>query len=144
MNQIASAMGSAMNNQQSQQPTTTNNTSQMGAALAMQAMQKKLRPQHGEEDDFTESGIETESLPQEFQQANALRHPPPPMARPIPQQSIEEVLEDSEASDLSSDLSMSEDGGDNIRKVSQNPKRPAPKQGSNKSKKQKNSVNISL
>ena len=44
MNQIASAMGSAMNNQNNQNaPPAAASNSQMGAALAMQAMQNKDR-----------------------------------------------------------------------------------------------------
>ncbi len=145
MSQIASAMGSAMNNNQPQPPPATT-SSQMGAALAMQAMQNKLRPSGPsiEEDDFTESGMESEGLPHGFEQAAALRKPLPPMARPVPQQRIQEVEEYSGESDVSSDLSMSEDGGD-VRTISQQPPKRAASAGRKPSaKKSKNSVEINL
>ena len=145
MNQIASAMGSAMNNQNNQNaPPAAASNSQMGAALAMQAMQNKLRPSvPSVDDDLTESGVESD-LPLGFEQAAALRKPLPPMARPVPQHRIEEVDEysGSGASDVSSEMSMSEDG--DVRHVApQAPKRAAP--ATRKSpKKPKNSVEINL
>ena len=147
MNQIASAMGSAMNNQNTPQspPPGGGSNSQMGAALAMQAMQNKLRPSAPsiEEDELTESAVESE-LPPGFEQAAALRKPLPPMARPVPQQRIEEIDEYSGGSDVSSEMSMSEDG--DVRTVSQQaPKRAAPAgRGRASAKKSKNSVDINL
>ena len=146
MNQIASAMGSAMNNQTNQTaPPAGTSNSQMGAALAMQAMQNKLRPSvpSVDDDDLTESGVESD-LPPGFEQAAALRKPLPPMARPVPQSRIEEVDEysGSGASDVSSEMSMSEDG--DVRRVApQAPKRAAPV-ARKPSKKPKNSVEINL
>ena len=145
MNQIASAMGSAMNSQSTTpapQGGTTNN-SQLGAALAMQAMQKKLSPSAREDDDFTESVLDSENLPKGFDQAAALRKPLPPMARPVPQQVPDDFSEEGSVSDLSSEFSMSEDGSD-IRRISNSATKraaPTPKQ---KSKKNKNSVSINL
>ena len=149
MSQIASAMGSAMNNQNNQNaqpPPGAASNSQMGAALAMQAMQNKLRPSASsiEEDDLTESGVESD-FPPGFEQATALRKPLPPMARPVPQQRIEEVGEYSGASDVSSEMSMS-DAGD-VRHVApqQAPKRAAPAgRARGAAKKSKNSVDINL
>lgn len=146
MNQIASAMGSAMNNQNAPQPPTGGaSNSQMGAALAMQAMQNKLRPSAPslEEDELTESAVESD-LPIGFEQAAALRKPLPPMARPVPQQRIEELDEYSGGSDVSSEMSMSDDG--DVRTVSQQaPKRAAPAgRGRAAAKKSKNSVDIKL
>tara|TARA_B110000027_G_scaffold55546_2_gene60230 strand:- start:1709 stop:2899 length:1191 start_codon:yes stop_codon:yes gene_type:complete len=146
MNQIASAMGSAMNNQNTPQPPSGGGSnSQMGAALAMQAMQNKLRPSAPsiEEDELTESAVESD-LPPGFGQATALRKPLPPMARPVPQQRIEEVDEYSGGSDVSSEMSMSEDG--DVRTVSQQaPKRAAVAgRGRASAKKSKNSVDINL
>jgi hypothetical protein len=162
MSQIASAMGSAMNNQnhqnhqnhqnaqnaQNAQPPPSN--SQMGAALAMQAMQNKLRPSAPsfEEDDLTESGVDSSDLPPGFEQAAALRKPLPPMARPVPQQRIQEIDEIDEysgASDVSSEMSMS-DAGDVRRVVPQQaPKRAAATgRAQAAAKKSKNSVNINL
>lgn len=147
MNQIASAMGSAMNNQNTpQSPSGGGSNSQMGAALAMQAMQNKLRPSVPsiiEEDELTESAVES-NLPPGFGQAAALRKPLPPMARPVPQQRIEEVDEYSGGSDVSSEMSMSENG--DTRTVSQQaPKRAAPAgRGRASAKKSKNSVDINL
>lgn len=149
MSQIATAMGSAMNNQTTPPPSASN--SQMGAALAMQAMQNKLRPSGPsieEENDLTESGVESD-LPPGFEQAAALRKPLPPMARPVPrvhpQQRIEEVDHCSGVSDVSSEMSMSEDG--DVRRVApqQAPKRAAPAgRPRGPSKKAKNSVDINL
>ena len=148
MSQIASAMGSAMNNQNNQNaqpPPGAASNSQMGAALAMQAMQNKLRPSAPsiEEDDLTESGVESD-LPLGFEQASALRKPLPPMARPVPQQRIEEVDEYSGASDVSSEMSMS-DAGD-VRTISQQAPKRAPPAGRARgaAKKSKNSVDINL
>ena len=144
MNQIASAMGSAMNQNTPQPPSGGASNSQMGAALAMQAMQNKLRPSAPsiEEDELTESAVESE-LPPGFEQAAALRKPLPPMARPVPQQRIEEIDEYSGGSDVSSEMSMSEDG--DVRTVSQQaPKRAAPSGRGRPAKKSKNSVDINL
>lgn len=156
MNQIASAMGSAMNNQHPQggvqpAPSGGGSNSQMGAALAMQAMQNKLRPSAPviEEDELTESVVESE-LPPGFEQAAALRKPLPPMARPVPQQRIEEEMSMSDdysggGSDVSSEMSLS-DAGD-VRTVSQRaaPKRAASAaRGGAAAKKSKNSVDINL
>ena len=149
MSQIASAMGSAMNNQNTPQPPPSGDASnsQMGAALAMQAMQKKLRPSAPsiveEEDELTESAVESE-FPPGFEQAAALRKPLPPMARPVPQQRIEEVEEYSGASDVSSELSMS-DAGDVRTVFQQAPKRKGPAgRARGAAKKSKNSVDINL
>ena len=82
----------------------------------MQAMQQKLRPQAQviEEDDYTELDSE---LPAGFEQAAALRKPPPVMGRPKSSQRLEDMMpDDSSASDVSSELSMS-DAGD-VRRVS--------------------------
>ncbi len=143
MSQIANAMGSAMNNQTAQSPPagTGISNSQLGASLAMQAMQNKLRPSV-EEDDFTESGIESD-LPTGFEQAAALRKPLPPMARPVSQQRIEEVDEYSGGSDISSEISMSDDG-DIRHVVPQQPAKRAAAASRKPGKKSKNSVDINL
>lgn len=142
MNQIASAMGSAMNNQPQSPQTGLANSSQLGASLAMQAMQKKLRPSVEEDEEFTGSVEEAESVPEGFEQASALRKPLPPMARPVPVLSEDLSDIDSGGSEVSSELSMSEDGGD-VRKVSQTSKRVIPTRKP-RSKRPKNSVDISL
>jgi len=145
MSQIASAMGNAMNGtpQGAQAPSGSNN-SELGAGLAMQAMQQKLRPQTQviEEDDYTE--LESE-LPSGFEQAAALRKPPPLMGRPKSSQRLEDIIsDDSSASDVSSELSMS-DAGD-VRRVSPaaTQKRPATGRKGGASKKARNAVSISL
>lgn len=140
MSQIASAMSSAMNGQTTSQAASQpagESTSQLGASLAMQAMQQKLRPSDEEFETFTES-----DQVQGFEQASALRKPLPPMARPVPQQSIEEISDESVVSDASSDLSMSDEG--DVRRVAQVPKRAVSNGRKQSSKKAKNSVNISL
>lgn len=148
MSQIASAMGSAMNNQNNQnvQPSPgAASNSQMGAALAMQAMQNKLKPSAPsiEEDDLTESGVVSDLHPG-FGQAAALRKPLPPMARPVPQQRIEEVDEYSGQSDVSSEMSLSDSG--DVRTISQQAsKRAAPVgRARGAAKKSKNSLDINL
>lgn len=141
MNQIASAMGTAMNNG-TQSPIPTSNTpsnSQLGARLAMQAMQQKLRPQ----DELTESGLDSEiqsDMPSGFEQAQSLRKPLPPLARPVPAGRIVEEFSESGGSDLSSEISMSEDG--DVRKIVPGVKRPPADH--KKSSRKKSSVNIKL
>lgn len=138
MNQIASAMGTAMNQQNPQQPRSDGgNPSQMGASLAMQAMQQKLRPQV--DDSIIEDDDETESLPSNFQQAASLRRVAPPPPRQMPVLGKPEVEELSDISDLSSDMSLSEDGAE-TRTVAQ--KRPAPRGGNGKRKKASVSINL--
>jgi hypothetical protein len=138
MNQIASAMGKSMQEQQPQMHASNN--SKLGASLAMQAMQQKLRPSNEEEEDENEI--------RGFEQASALARPVstqlPPLARPVSAQ-VEESSEIDE-SDKSSELSMSEDGsGSEIRHISQPfQKRAAPPRKYGNAKKVKNSVNISL
>ena len=144
MSQIASAMRNAMNGNQGAQAPSGSNNSELGAGLAMQAMQQKLRPQAQviEEDEYTE--LESEP-PAGFEQAAALRKPPPIMGRPKPSQRLEEIMsDDSSISDVSSELSMS-DAGD-IRRVSPavTQKRPAKGGKGGASKKGKNTVSIAL
>uniref|UniRef100_A0A6C0IZN6 Uncharacterized protein n=1 Tax=viral metagenome TaxID=1070528 RepID=A0A6C0IZN6_9ZZZZ len=146
MNQIASAMGSAMNNQNAPRPPPSGGAtnSQMGAALAMQAMQNKLRPSAPSIEELTESAVESD-FPPGFEQATALRKPLPPMARPVPQQRIEEVDEYSGGSDVSSELSMSDAGDVRHVEPQQARKRAAPAgRGRAAAKKSKNSVDINL
>ena len=146
MGQIASAMGSAMNNQNTQIPPAASNSSQMGAALAMQAMQNKLRPSGPSVDD--DESVES-YLPPGFEQAAALRKPMPNLARPVSQQRIEEVDDysgDSGGSDVSSEMSFSDGGGEDVRTVGQQPPKRVASSGGRKpsAKKAKNSVEINL
>lgn len=143
MSQIAGAMGSAMSNNQTAAPPGGAGTSQLGASLAMQAMQQKLRPQIEEDEGATDSAVDSE-VPPGFEQAAALRRPLPPMARPVPNQLGEDGSADSVTSEESSDFSMSEDGGD-VRRVAQTAAKRAPASGRKQaSKKPKSSVSIAL
>ena len=154
MSQIASAMGNAMGNSNGQQTAPSamagQNSSELGASLAMRAMQQKLRPQEVdsviEEDEYSEMDTEP---PPGFEQATALRKPPPPMGRPVPKQSMQTMMDDAQSddsvSDVSSDLSMSDAGGEvkHITPDISNKRATTARKGGG-NKKQKKSVSITL
>lgn len=150
MNQIASAMGSAMNqqNQQNSSPQTSGtggNSSQLGASLAMKAMQQKLRPQESiQEYDDIGSSVTADDPPPGFEQASALLKPLPPMARPVSINKKEPLHEDTFSeggSDLSSELSISED---EVRHVAEPKPKRSQTQSKKSNKKSKNSLDINI
>lgn len=139
MNQIASAMGNAMGQQQA----PTGNPTQMGAGLAMQAMQNQLRPNETpsieEASDIGSSDVG--SAPPGFEQAAALVQPGMRGGPSMPTHTRDAIEElSSSASDASSDV-YSEEG--ETRAV-RGTKRPPPKKASGGRGSKKNKINLSL